>query len=273
MYCKGILAFILLILYCVTNFTVRSLIILDKMKDIVDELTLPVYEYCINTKPLTLKTISNLKEAISHYKGKSGKTVSASNKLIAQMKAYVKYQHMLTELGSIMKNKITYEKIKNKELIKAEPGSRRGLWCIVLGSYSVNIDYAFYPKNGWNTVNIHFTGYDTWDFEWNDSKSVLYNFVEESLPNLCAGIGRPFNITYDFYDVVTFYKYQYLKNVKRSNTISDDITNLQLFNSENITQLYHINIDNGFENIKYFSFQYIISAIMLMFTWWIFILH
>ena len=154
----------------------------------------------IFVKGSTKSSISNITDALSHYRGRSGNTVPANHNLINEMKNDGTYKKMITELKNIIKNKITPNKIKNRETISAAPGSRRGLRCGCLGSYSVDIDYSFIPTYGINKITIYFSGYDTWDFEWNDNAGFLYNVTQEVIPSMVAGEGKPFNITYNFQD-------------------------------------------------------------------------
>jgi len=137
------------------------------------------YNCNIFVKGSTKTSISNVTDALSHYRGKSGKTVPAHENLINEMKNDKTYKKMINELKETIKNKITQNSINNRETISAASGSRRGLRCGCLGSYSVDINYSFVPKNGENNVNIHFSGYDTWDFEWNENAGFLrLQFVE-----------------------------------------------------------------------------------------------
>jgi len=76
-------------------------------------------------------SISNLKDAISHYRGKSGKTVPASMSLIDNIKNTDSYKSMISELKDLIKNKITATKIENGEKISAAPNSSRLLMIIV----------------------------------------------------------------------------------------------------------------------------------------------
>ena len=163
------------------------------------------YNCNIFVKGSTKTSISNVTDALSHYRGKSGKTVPAHENLINEMKNDKTYKKMINELKEIIKNKITQNTINNRETISAASGSRRGLRCGCLGSYSVDINYSFVPKNGENNVNINFSGYDTWDFEWNENAGFLYNVTQEVIPSMVAGKGKPFKITYDFYDNITIY--------------------------------------------------------------------
>ena len=151
----------------------------------------------------TKTSISNITEALSHYRGGSGNTVPANQNLINEMKNHDTYKKMINELKETIKKKITQNKINNRKTISAASGSRRGLRCGCLGSYSVDINYSFIPINGNNNINIHFSGYDTWDFEWNDNAGFLYNITQEVIPSIVAGKGKPFIITYDFYDNIT----------------------------------------------------------------------
>ncbi len=151
----------------------------------------------------TKTSISNITDALSHYRGGSGNTVYANQNLINEMKSDDTYKNMINELKGIIKQKITQDKINNRETISAAPGSRRGLRCGCLGSYSVNISYSFIPINGNNNINIHFSGYDNWDFEWNKDANFFYNITQEVIPSMVAGKGKPFKITYDFDDNIS----------------------------------------------------------------------
>ena len=149
-------------------------------------------------KGSTKDSISNITDALSHYRGKSGKTVPATNVLIQEMKADGSFKKMIKELEGTIKSKITKEKINKKETISAAPGSRRGVRCGCLGSYNLNISYSFVPKIGDNKFDIYFSGSDLWDFEPSDQKNWFQNLVEEKIPGMLAGDGVPFNITYSF---------------------------------------------------------------------------
>ena len=151
----------------------------------------------------TKTSISNITDALSHYRGRSGKTVYANQNLINEMKNHNSYQKMINELKETIKKKITQNKINNRETIKAESGSSRALRCTCLGSYSVNIDYSFIPNNGNNNITIHFSGNDSWDFDWNDKAGFWYNVSQEFIPSIVAGKGKSFKITYDFVENVT----------------------------------------------------------------------
>jgi len=152
----------------------------------------------------TTKTyISDIFDAIEHYRGKSGKTVYADSTLISEIKSAGDYKDMIKDLKGTIKNKITATKIKNGTVIKAASGSNRGSWCLTLGSHLLNIDYSFVPKYGNNNVSIHFWGSDRWDFENNENYGFIKNLIEERIPSLIAGDGKPFDVKYDFYDTIT----------------------------------------------------------------------
>jgi len=171
----------------------------------------------------TKSSISNLKDAISHYRGKSGKTVPASETLIYNIKNSNSYKNMISELKDGIKDKITATKIENGEKISATEGSSRGLKDdeSTLGSFNVNIDYSFIPKYGPNTFTIYFWGYNTWDFEHNDNYKKWENLIKEDIPGLISDFGliditsdtklgitysyggTPYDITYSFSDVIT----------------------------------------------------------------------
>jgi len=61
------------------------------------------------------------------------------------------------------------------------------------------------------------------------------------------------------------------------NEVNDEYVIIQscnIINANNTGNISDNNLKtNGFEDIRYFSLQYAISAFMLMITWWIFILH
>ena len=152
----------------------------------------------------TTKTyISDIFDAIDHYRGKSGQTVYADSTLIGEIKSAGGYKDIIKDLEGSIKDKITDAKIKNGTEIKAADGSYRSSWCLTLGSHSLNIDYSFVPHYGNNSVRIHFWGSDRWDFENNDSYNFIENLIEERIPSLIAGDGKPFDVKYDFYDTVT----------------------------------------------------------------------
>jgi len=83
----------------------------------------------------------------------------------------------------LIKKKITGEAFLNGDTITSAENSYRILHCQTLGDYKLKIDYSFVPKVGDNNVKIHFWGTHI----WNDSSKK----------------GKPFVITYEFYDVVT----------------------------------------------------------------------
>ena len=155
------------------------------------------YNINIFVGPSTKTSISNGTDALSHYRGGSGETVPANGDLISEMKNDKSFKEMINNLKKLIRNKITDEKIDNEITISAANGSRRGIRCATLGSYSVNIDYSFIPTYGQNYIVLHFDGSDTWDFEWNENKGFFHNMANEFIPGLIAGKGTPFDITYE----------------------------------------------------------------------------
>ena len=57
--------------------------------------------------------------------------------------------------------------------------------------------------NNNNNITIHFSGYDSWDFDWNDKAGFWYNVSQEFIPSIVAGKGKSFKITYDFNENIT----------------------------------------------------------------------
>ncbi|ORX47572.1 hypothetical protein BCR36DRAFT_371635 [Piromyces finnis] len=285
--------------------TVSQMLPMLDLSYTIAEVTIKFIEAYKNSRPSTYDYISDLAMAIGHYRGKSGKTVPASNTLInEEMKKSLKYKNMKKELKKIIKDKVTDEKIKNETVIRNAKNSGRGLWCLTLGSYYVNIDYAFYPKSGWNTVKIHFSGYDTWDFEhikkekdqnflknfWNGIKTGIHNILDEDIPSFIAGDGKTYDITYDFYDEVTFfYGYspsEYFNFGKRSVDASSEICNFYTFKyidtydyideddkDENDSSLNNNDDSNGTVNFKYISLANVFIILTLVMFWQINIVY
>ena len=161
-----------------------------------------VWNVDLHVKGSTKTTISDLKEALSHYRGKSGNTVPASPILIHEMKSHDSFNKMIRELKEKIKGKINDTAIKNGTIIKSDDGSRRGkIKCNTLGSYSVDLSYSFTPKKGDNTFYIHFKGSNPWDFEKNGK--FMYDLINEDIPSAIAGDGKAYDITYEFSYLVT----------------------------------------------------------------------
>ena len=77
-----------------------------------------------------------------------------------------------------------------------------------MGSFSINIEYdydfSWDPERTAHYINFHFYGYDTWEFDckkvaWYNIPGHFHNLFEEIIPEMIAGDGTPFDITYDFY--------------------------------------------------------------------------
>ena len=160
-----------------------------------------------------MTTIGGLGDAINYWRSKKGGTVKANNKLIQEMKSFMygTPEHPGVLLGDVLngvKKKIKQAKKDKTYHIKSAPGSYRGCWCPTLGSFAFNIQYDYdfsdEPERKHHKINFHFWGYDTWDFEpkkvqWYDIPGHLNNLIEEKIPNMVAGDGKPFDISYDFY--------------------------------------------------------------------------
>ena len=158
----------------------------------------------------TKSSISDIFDAISHFRGESGLTVPASATLIKKIKESDSYKNMLKDLEEGIRKKINASSINSGKNISAEPGSSRGLKLDpTLGSFGVNIDYTFKPYYGHNPVTLSFWGSDRWDFEHNVDYAWYKNFFDEDVPEVIAkGIvrkGKPFDITYSFTDVIDVY--------------------------------------------------------------------
>jgi len=176
---------------------------------------------CIE-KPKTFKYIDNLCDAIRHYRSESGTTVIASSNLIENMKGFDNfvynliglhsYKHIKNELKEIIKKKIieTKNKGNKRAIIENAPGSCRSAWYLTVGSYTLNIEYSeeINTNNNLFYFNVHFFGEDLWDFEeaecenWYDFQCFLHNYFEEKIPKHLVGKGKPFYVSYDFYDEI-----------------------------------------------------------------------
>ena len=153
-------------------------------------------------------SISNLTDALAHYRSKAGGSVPASQALIEEMKCQPSFQNTFGPNGDVTRgiaNKIHDALNQGRSHVQSEPGSRRGLSCHTLGSYSVNIEYNHPVCHGENRVNVHLWGYDSWDFEDNKGYNAFENFIKERIPGFIAGDGKAFNITYDFNHIITIH--------------------------------------------------------------------
>ena len=160
-----------------------------------------------------MTTIGSLKDAIDYWRSKKGGKVKANEKLINEMKYYMygtpdEPGVLVSDVLVGIKKKIKEAKKNKTYHIKSAPGSYRGSWCLTLGSFAFNIEYDYdfsdEPDRKKHKIEFHFWGYDTWDFEkkkvkWYNLPGHLHNLVEETIPSLIAGDGKPFDITYDFY--------------------------------------------------------------------------
>ena len=142
-------------------------------------------------------SISNITEAICHFKGKSGLTVSANDILIKKMKEDSSFKEMIKDLKMSIKNEINRQKIFKKKAIFAEPELTRDLKCECLGNYTINLNYSFVPKYGSNCFDIHFYGYSTWNFDI--IEKLFQDDEKEKNLSLNYYDGAPCCITYEFF--------------------------------------------------------------------------
>ena len=156
--------------------------------------------------------INGLTDAINYWRSKKGGTVKAGGKLIEEMKNnMIGTPHEpgpLREVLNGVKKKIKQAKNDKTYHVKSSPGSYRGGWCPTLGCFAFNIEYDYdfsnEPERKNHQIKFHFWGSDTWDFEPKKVKKYdifghINNLIEEKIPSMIAGDGKPFDITYDFY--------------------------------------------------------------------------
>lgn len=163
------------------------------------------YHCNITVKGERQSSISNLTDALAHYRSNAGGSVPATEVLIDEMKKHKSFRDAFGPNGDVT-NKIR-DKIREalsdpspgKQFISNERGSYRGLRCYTLGSYSLNIEYNHRVCKGTNHVRLHLYGSDRWDFEYNPNEKFHKNLVNEIIPGIVAGNGTPFDITYNFY--------------------------------------------------------------------------
>ena len=146
-----------------------------------------------------MDSIGGFVDALRHYRSFAGGRVPANENLINEMKNDNSYKKMIKELRHILTNKgCSQIRQKNFSPISAASGSMRGISCQTLGSYGVNIEYKFTPKFGENWIEIHFYGYDSWDFNDNKNYNWFQNVTREKIPGMIAGKGKEYDVTFDF---------------------------------------------------------------------------
>ena len=111
-------------------------------------------EMDLSVNPDTKETIDNITDAISHYRGASGKTVYATDALYNEMKSDPSYKERIFGMKTdSLRSKIMFKLLnvspkETSETISAAPNSYIGrLWCLTLGSYKLDIDY----NSKWDT--------------------------------------------------------------------------------------------------------------------------
>jgi len=164
------------------------------------------YDELIITIPTSsTPSISNTLDAVVHYISGLGNGVTTSDQLYKKMKSEASYKKMVEELKKTIKGKITDDKIKKGETIKAADGSYRDIECYPLGKYRVNVNYSFVPKKGDNKVKLHFSGRKSWEFKNIEGKGFWYNLINENIPSFIKdilGSEKSYDVIYDFYDEV-----------------------------------------------------------------------
>jgi len=164
------------------------------------------YDEVIVTVPTSsTPSISNSLDAVVHYKSGLGNGVISSKQLYKTMKSDESYKKMIEDLKKTIKGKITEEKIKKGETIKAADGSYRDIKCYPLGPYRVNISYSFVPKKGDNKVKLHFWGRKSWSFKNIEGQGFWFNLINKNVPSFIKdliGGEKSFDVSYDFYEAI-----------------------------------------------------------------------
>lgn len=159
------------------------------------------YKVNLFVKGQKMSSIGNLTDALAHYRSKAGGRVPANESLINEMKNDSTFKSNFGSNGSVVKgiqSKIQEALRNGNSIVENAPGSRRGMNCDTLGSYSASIEYKHHVTPGKNSVKIRLFGSDCWDFEPSDAHSWFGNLTKEIIPGMLAGDGKPFDITYDF---------------------------------------------------------------------------
>lgn len=161
----------------------------------------------LTAKPEEMQSISNITEALKHYRSKKGGSVSGNENLFDEMKSDKSFQKYFSaspegEIIQEIKKKVEESLKNNGGDIQNSKNERKALQCMTLGCYCINIEYNHTPVHGDNTVNIRLFGSDKWDFETSKNASWFRNLTHETIPKLLARYhgqdGIPFDITYDF---------------------------------------------------------------------------
>jgi len=180
---------------------------------------------------ITVKSITNIFDATFHYGDNVGvglnntaSVVTMSEASIEKFKKTNDYYNMVVAISKEISSKITDEAVENGEIISDRKPYEPVHFCLTLGRFHVNYEYAFIPEKGKNTVKIHFFGEDEWDFDphepgpglYNKVKTFLDNIFEEYGPHVIAEVislirngnfGNKYWAIFDFYDEVTINYY------------------------------------------------------------------
>jgi hypothetical protein len=147
------------------------------------------------------RSIGNLTDAIVYWRSGRGGTVPGNEDLYEEMQSDSSFEDCFGPDGSItelLESKIRKALRSGARRISAPPGSFRGLRCATLGSYRLDIDYDHAVSRRLNEVGVQLSGSDLWDFETNPNEGFVHNLCNEWIPEMMAGEGKPFSITYDF---------------------------------------------------------------------------
>jgi len=181
----------------------------------VDPLGLYSYStYDLLVEGSTHIVIDDFRDALSHYRGKSGGTSSATATLIGEIKGDDSYKtKIMTNLKESLEAKSSDVPTTQQSGTISGSGFR-GLECHTMGSFKADFNYNYdWQASEWNawgvrdvtaTVDIDFTFNDAWDFVTNPSYNFWQNLTREWGPGIIAGDGQAFNITGDFTESFTF---------------------------------------------------------------------
>ena len=153
------------------------------------------------------KEINDIYDALLHYISNASGVVPAGPGLYQEIKLSKSFEKQFGangEVTNIIRGKIIHALKTGQKRISSAPDSHRGLRCFTLGSYSVKIKYDYSNiKNGTNIIPLTLSGYDDWDFKYNQNYTKIQNLLDEKIPGMIAdfglsGGGTPFRITYEF---------------------------------------------------------------------------
>ncbi|OUM64392.1 carbohydrate-binding module family 18 protein [Piromyces sp. E2] len=140
-------------------------------------------EVLSNPEGDTLTSISDFKDALVHYRGKSGKTVPANSHLIGLILNDDTFREKMKIIKYNLTNRVKEAQVG--ETIKSKKDSYVGLDTPALGSYRLDIEYSFVVKEGKNSFLIHCFGENRWDFV-KTGNGWWYDLFHEDIPHILA---------------------------------------------------------------------------------------